>query len=64
LFIALVECRAADLYVGAATISIMPDRPVALAWHMHTRIARTVESPSPSDLTLRGDDEWPAILAV
>ena len=44
LFSALVECRAAELYVGAATISITPDRPVALAGQMHTRIARTVES--------------------
>ena len=42
LFSALVECRAAELNVGGATISITPDRPVALAGQMHTRIARTV----------------------
>ena len=42
---ALVECRAAELNVGGATISITPDRPVALAGQMHARIARTVESP-------------------
>ena len=41
---ASVECRGADLLVGGATISITPDRPVALAGQMHTRIARTVES--------------------
>ncbi len=41
---AFVECRAAELYVGGATVSITPDRPVALAGQMHTRIARNVES--------------------
>ena len=40
-----VECRAAELHVGGATVSITPDRPVALAGQMHTRIARNVESP-------------------
>ena len=39
------ECRAAELHVGGATVSITPDRPVALAGQMHTRVARTVESP-------------------
>ena len=42
---AFVECRAAELHVGGATVSITPDRPVALAGQMHTRIARDVESP-------------------
>ena len=42
---ALAECRAAELHVGGATVSITPDRPVALAGQMHTRIARDVESP-------------------
>src|SRR3954447_13751974 len=42
---ALVECRATELHVGGATVSITPDRPVALAGQMHTRIARGVESP-------------------
>ncbi len=40
-----VECRGAELHVGGATVSITPDRPVALAGQMHTRIARDVESP-------------------
>ena len=39
------EGRAAELRVGGATTSITPDRPVALAGQMHTRIAREVESP-------------------
>ena len=41
----LVECRAAELHVGGSTVSITPNRPVALAGQMHTRIARDVESP-------------------
>ena len=45
MLVALVEGRAAELHVGGATISITPDRPVALAGQMHTRIARSVESP-------------------
>src|SRR3954470_22576322 len=43
--VALADCRAADLHVGGATVSITPDRPVALAGQMHTRVAREVESP-------------------
>jgi hypothetical protein len=39
------EGRAAELRVGGATTSITPDRPVALAGQMHTRIAKEVESP-------------------
>jgi hypothetical protein len=34
-----------QLFVGGATTSITPDRPVALAGQMHTRISRKVESP-------------------
>src|SRR3979411_2716221 len=41
----LADCRAAELHVGGATVSITPDRPVALAGQMHTRVARAVESP-------------------
>lgn len=41
----VMECDAAELRVGGATVSITPDRPVALAGQMHTRIARKVESP-------------------
>lgn len=37
--------RASELLVGAATVSITPDQPVALSGQMHTRIAREVESP-------------------
>ena len=40
-----MECRAAELHVGGATVSITPDRPVAIAGQMRTRIARNVESP-------------------
>jgi hypothetical protein len=46
LYLAPVESRAADLHVGGATISITPDRPIALAGQMHTRIARSIESPA------------------
>ena len=35
----------AELRVGAATVSITPDRPVALRGHHRTRIAREVRSP-------------------
>jgi hypothetical protein len=37
--------RAAELLIGGATVSITPDRPVALSGQMRTRIAREVESP-------------------
>jgi hypothetical protein len=36
---------AAELWIGGASVSITPDRPVALAGQMRTRIARNVESP-------------------
>ncbi|WP_169977048.1 hypothetical protein [Tautonia rosea] len=39
------EGRAAELRVGAATISITPDRPVPLSGQMTTRISRNVETP-------------------
>jgi hypothetical protein len=45
MFGTLVEGRAAELHVGGTTVSITPDRPVALAGQMHTRIARDIESP-------------------
>src|SRR4051812_875372 len=41
----LADGRAAELLVGGATVSITPDRPVALAGQMHTRVSRAVESP-------------------
>lgn len=36
---------AGELLVGAASISITPDKPVALLGQMHTRISKEVESP-------------------
>ncbi len=36
---------AAELWIGGATISITPDRPVALEGQFHTRISKTVEAP-------------------
>jgi hypothetical protein len=41
----LSECRAAEILVGAATVSITPDQPVALSGQMLTRISRSVRSP-------------------
>lgn len=48
----LVSCPAAlslgqagELYVGAATVSITPELPVALSGQMHLRISQKVESP-------------------
>ena len=41
-------CRplsAAELLVGAAEVSITPDKPVPLAGQMHTRISKGVEAP-------------------
>jgi len=37
--------HAAELFVGGATVSITPDRPVALRGQLHTRISQAVESP-------------------
>jgi hypothetical protein len=37
--------QAGELHVGAAMISITPDKPTALAGQMHTRISRSVLSP-------------------
>ncbi len=36
---------AGELHVGGVSVSITPDRPVALAGQMRTRIAREVETP-------------------
>ena len=35
----------AELFIGGATTSITPDRPVALAGQMQTRVSKDVESP-------------------
>jgi len=40
-----VGAKAAELRVGGATVSITPDRPVALWGQLHTRISQGVESP-------------------
>ncbi|MHC5539983.1 hypothetical protein ACYOEI_17320, partial [Singulisphaera rosea] len=45
LLAAFGEARASELRVGASTISITPDRPVALSGQMHTRISQGVRSP-------------------
>jgi hypothetical protein len=37
--------QAGQLLVGGAATSITPDQPVALSGQMHTRIARSIESP-------------------
>ncbi len=37
--------QAAELFVGAASVSVTPDRPVALWGQLHTRISSAVESP-------------------
>jgi hypothetical protein len=39
-----VSASAATLYIGAASVSITPDKPVALSGQMVTRIAREVQS--------------------
>jgi hypothetical protein len=36
---------ASDLHIGAATVDITPDRPVALAGQMHTRISKKATTP-------------------
>ncbi|MBM3859723.1 MAG: hypothetical protein FJ395_08755 [Verrucomicrobia bacterium] len=36
---------AAELRIGAATVSITPDKPIALAGQFHTRISRGVDNP-------------------
>ena len=45
LILPALSVTAAELHIGGATVSITPDEPVALSGQMHTRIARTVESP-------------------
>jgi hypothetical protein len=42
---AATAAHAAELFVGSATVSITPDRPVALWGQLHTRISQAVESP-------------------
>lgn len=45
ILLAAATAPAAELWIGTASTSITPDRPVALAGQMHTRIAKNVESP-------------------
>ena len=42
---AAAPLAAAELLAGAATVSITPDKPVALWGQMHTRVSAGVESP-------------------
>lgn len=42
---AAIPVRAGELVAGAATVSITPDRPVALWGQMHTRVSTGVASP-------------------
>jgi len=43
--LAATRLSAAELWIGAATTSITPDRPVALDGHRNLRISNKVESP-------------------
>lgn len=50
--------EAAELRVGGATVSITPDRPIALWGQLHTRISAGVESPvTATALALESLDE-------
>ena len=40
-----LAAQAGELWIGSSSVSITPDQPVALWGQMHTRIARSVESP-------------------
>lgn len=42
---AAMNALAAELRIGAATISITPDKPIALAGQFNTRISRGVDNP-------------------
>jgi hypothetical protein len=42
---AAMSCCAAELRIGTATISITPDKPVALDGQFHLRISRGVDNP-------------------
>ncbi len=48
IFLAVVSvfspCEASELFIGAETVSITPEQPVALSGQMHTRIANEVDS--------------------
>jgi hypothetical protein len=43
--VATLNCAAAELRIGAATVSITPDQPVALDGHRGLRVSKKVESP-------------------
>ncbi|MFA5193770.1 MAG: hypothetical protein WC740_23925 [Verrucomicrobiia bacterium] len=47
LAVALVagSASAAELHIGAATVNITPDQPIALSGQFHTRISRGVDNP-------------------
>lgn len=45
LWLVCLTVSGTDLYVGAATVDITPDRPVALSGQMRTRISEKAETP-------------------
>jgi hypothetical protein len=54
----LQSAHGAELFVGASTVSITPDQPVALQGQMHTRISKGVESPvTATVLVLEGRED-------
>ncbi|MGN6135686.1 MAG: hypothetical protein ACTHOU_14455, partial [Aureliella sp.] len=65
---ALSVGQAGELYVGAATVSITPDLPVALSGQMHLRISQKVESPVTATAlaieTRRGDESLEQAIMV
>ncbi|WP_166831665.1 hypothetical protein [Thalassoroseus pseudoceratinae] len=46
LIVASSHSAAAELHIGGSTVSITPDKPVALSGQMRTRIAKEVETPA------------------
>lgn len=62
LFAARVPVDAAELFVGAATVNITPDRPVALWGQLHTRISKAVESPVTASVLVLESREGEALL--
>jgi hypothetical protein len=62
---ACVPLAAAELLVGWASVSITPDRPVALAGQMHTRVSRSVHDPvTATALALEGGGEQAVMVSL
>lgn len=60
-------CRSGELLVGGATVSITPDKPIALWGQMQTRISKGVESPLSASviaLETKASEGAPADVAV